>query len=293
MSSKDNINSIIKSHSSSLDYSIPRISIILAAGHGKRMKSSKPKVLHEICGVPTVIRVSETAKKGISSPNQIIVVGIQAQEVIKAVGKRENTRFAYQKEQNGTGDAVKTALKTINKQFKGTIYIFPADAGLINKNIIKAFKTKFTDSKYDMMILTGKYNGEIAKNHYGRVIKHNKNKEVIEIKEYKDINVLKDMYKIIHKGKALSFTRRELLNIREYNSSIYACKIKPLKKYLSCLKPANVQKEYYFTDMIKIFNKYNLKVGSRMVKDSDSVMGFNDKVALKKMNNIARYRGYE
>jgi bifunctional UDP-N-acetylglucosamine pyrophosphorylase/glucosamine-1-phosphate N-acetyltransferase len=290
MNSKTRISSLIKKYSSSLDYTIPHISIILAAGHGKRMKSSKPKVLYEICGVPTVIRVSEAAKKGISSPNQIIVVGIKAEQVIRAIGKRENVCFVYQKEQNGTGDAVKVALEEIDSKFKGFVYILPADAGLMTDDVIRTFKAKFEGSNYDMMVLTGKYDGETAKNHYGRVIKHRKTGEVIEIKEYKDINALKGMYKIVRKGKALSFTRGELLNIKEYNSAIYACKIKPLKKYLSCLKPTNVQKEYYFTDMIKIFNKHNLKVGSQMVKDSDSVMGFNDRITLKKMSDIARHR---
>jgi len=281
----NNIESLIRKYSSAIDYKIPRISIILAAGHGKRMKSSTSKALHEILGVPTVIRVSEAAKKGILSPNQIIVVGIQAEEVIRAIGKRKNTCFAYQKEQKGTGDAVKAALEEIDSKFKGFVYILPADAGLIADDVIRTFKAQFEGSNYDMMVLTGKYNGKTANNHYGRVIK--KTSEVIEIKEYKDIAALNDVYKIVHRGKALSFTRDELLDIREYNSAIYACKIKPLKKYLPYLKPTNVQKEYYFTDMIKIFNKHNLKVGSQTVKDSDSVMGFNDKVTLKKMNDIA------
>ena len=152
MSSNNNINSLIKQYSSGLNYKIPRISIILAAGHGKRMKSSKPKVLYEIWGVPTVIRVSEAAKKGISSPNQIIFVGIKAQEVVKAVGKRENTCFVDQKEQNGTGDAVKVALEKIDNKFKGFVYVLPADAGLITDDVIQTFKAKFESSNYDMMV---------------------------------------------------------------------------------------------------------------------------------------------
>ncbi|MDD5454774.1 MAG: NTP transferase domain-containing protein [Candidatus Ratteibacteria bacterium] len=288
----NNIKSFIRQYSSAIDYKIPCISIILAAGHGKRMKSSKPKVLYEILGVPTVIRVSEAAKKGISSPNQIIVVGVKAEEVIKAIGKRKNTCFVYQEEQKGTGNAVKVALEGIDSKFKGFVYILPADAGLITEGVIKDFKDRFEKSDCDMLMLTGEYRGETAKNHYGRVIKDKRTDEVIEIKEYKDIAALNDMYKIVHRGKALSFTRDELLDIREYNSSIYACKIEPLKKYLSYLEPTNVQKEYYFTDMIKIFNKHNLKVGSQTVKNSDFVMGFNDRATLKKMDALARHRTY-
>ncbi len=88
MNSKSNISSLIRKYSSNLDYKIPRISIILAAGHGKRIKSATSKVLYEIWGVPTVIQVSKAAKKGISSPNQIIVVGIKAEEVDKSRWER-------------------------------------------------------------------------------------------------------------------------------------------------------------------------------------------------------------
>ncbi len=293
MKFKNNINSLIKKYSVKFNYKIPRISIILAAGHGKRIKSSTSKALYQLWGAPSVIRVSEAAKKSIASSNQIIVVGIKAEEVIQAVGKRKNTLFAYQKQQKGTGDAVKIALGTIDKKFNGDVYIFPADAGLITENIIKDFRTQFEKSRCDMMMLTGKYEGETTKNHYGRVIKEKKANEVIEIKEYKDIEALNDMYKIVHKGKALSFTKNELLQIREFNSSIYAVKTAPLKKNVHDLKSANIQKEYYFTDMVKVFNKRGLKVGSQTIEDSASLMGFNDRITLKKMENIARQRVYE
>ncbi len=93
---------------------------------------------------------------------------------------------------------------------------------------------------------------------------------MIEIKEYKDIVALKGVYKIVHKGKALSFTKDELLNIEEFNSGIYAFKIKPLRECMSYLKPNNIQKEYYLTDMVRIFTQHNFKVGSQMV-DSNYV----------------------
>ena len=105
--SKEKILSLVKEYSSPLDHNIPRISIILAAGHGERLKSSTSKMLYEIWGLPTIIRVSRIAKRGISTLNQIIVVGIKAKDVIETVGRKENTQFVYQKEQRGTGDAVR------------------------------------------------------------------------------------------------------------------------------------------------------------------------------------------
>ena len=293
MNQKYSISSLIREYSSSLNYRIPHISIILAAGHGKRIKSSTSKVLYEIWGVPTVIKVSKTAQKGIFSPNQIIVVGIKAEEVVKTIGKKKNTCFVYQKEQNGTGDAVKVALEAIDKKFKGVVYIFPADAGLITEDIIQNLKAKFENSNYDMIVLTGKYTGEVTKNHYGRVIKDRKKEEVIEIKEYKDIAGLKGIYKIVHEGKALSFTREELLKMEEFNSGIYAFKTRPLRECMPYLKSDNIQKEYYLTDIVRIFNNRNLNVGSQMIEDSSSLLGFNDRATLKEMDKIARQRVYD
>jgi len=57
------------------------VAIILAAGHGKRIKSSQSKMLHEIWAVPTVTRVARAATKGLKSDKQVIVTGIMAREV--------------------------------------------------------------------------------------------------------------------------------------------------------------------------------------------------------------------
>ncbi|HIE43988.1 MAG TPA: multidrug transporter [Candidatus Omnitrophica bacterium] len=292
MNSEERIFSIIEEYSSPLNYSIPRISVILAAGHGKRIKSSTPKMLYEIWGVPSLIRVSRAAKKGLSSPNQVIVVGIKANEVIKTVGKNENTRFVYQEEQKGTGDAVRVALESIDKNFTGDIYIFPGDVGLITEAVIRDLKEEFENSSYQMMLLTGQFEGKVKDNYYGRVIKEKTSGEVSEIKEYKDILALKDVYKIVHEGNSLTFTKNELLNIREFNSGIYAFRGKLLRDHIPLLKCDNIQGEYYLTDMVRIFNENELKVGSRMVRDSTALLGFNDRVILKRMESLARRNVY-
>jgi bifunctional UDP-N-acetylglucosamine pyrophosphorylase/glucosamine-1-phosphate N-acetyltransferase len=84
--------------SSPLNLSDSRVSIILAAGHGRRIKSEKSKMLHEIWGRPSVWRVCEAARRGLESENQVVVVGIKAPEVARALGKREGRVFVYQEE---------------------------------------------------------------------------------------------------------------------------------------------------------------------------------------------------
>ena len=56
---------------------IHRIGIVLAAGHGKRIRSETSKMLHEIWGQPTAVRVARAVQEGLDSPNQVIIVGIK------------------------------------------------------------------------------------------------------------------------------------------------------------------------------------------------------------------------
>ena len=67
---------------------------------GKRMKSDKAKVLHEINGKPMVMYVIETAKK-IAGNNIVVVIGKQAEKVSEIVSKEYKVIFALQKEQLG------------------------------------------------------------------------------------------------------------------------------------------------------------------------------------------------
>ena len=59
----------------------PRVGMVLAAGHGTRIRSETSKMLHEIWGRPTVERVADAVSRGLDSPNQILVVGIKAEQV--------------------------------------------------------------------------------------------------------------------------------------------------------------------------------------------------------------------
>ena len=83
---KEEIYSILERYSDKLDPSKPEISVILAAGHGKRIKSERSKMLHEIWGRPSVRRVCDAAAHGLGSDNQIIVLGKKALDVVQTLG---------------------------------------------------------------------------------------------------------------------------------------------------------------------------------------------------------------
>ncbi|PIQ09362.1 MAG: multidrug transporter [Ignavibacteriales bacterium CG18_big_fil_WC_8_21_14_2_50_31_20] len=306
MEIKNEINELINNQKCEFDYSIKETAIILAAGHGKRIKSQTSKMLHKILEKPTVERVADACKKGLKNVNSIIVVGIKAIDVIDAISDFPQTIFVYQAEQNGTGHAVQVAMEKIEKEYDGVVYILPGDMGLIDSATISNFKNNFIASSADMMVLTGLFEGNSKDNAYGRIVRvkeldmdGNPSNEdfgkVIEIIEHKDILSLKDdtNYITTFHGKKYCFTKNELIENNEFNSGVYAVDYKHLKKLLSEIKSNNAQGEIYITDLISIFNNNGLTVRAVHPHSQHVLMGFNNKSVLLEMENIARKQTYE
>ncbi len=292
MNNTDQIIKMVGELSSGLDKNIKEYAIILAAGHGKRLNSEKSKMLHTILGVPTVERVYTACKKCVEEINSIIVVGIKADDVMKYFGKREKTTYAYQQVQNGTGHAVQVALQGMkNVPDDAIIYILPGDMGLIDGRTIKQFRTEFLNSKADMIVLTGLYEGKTEDNYYGRIIRAKDNGgNVIQIMEHKDILALPDdeTYSLTYKGKKFFYTKEELINNSEYNSGVFAFKYGKLAEMIDKLKSNNVQSEIYLTDLIALYNDKGYTVAASSPEKNYVVMGFNTQEVLKEMNEIAR-----
>jgi len=300
-------NKMIKEFSAEFDPSKKNTVIILAAGHGKRIKSRTSKMLHKIWEVPTVERVYNACSGGLSDVNTVIVVGIKAEDVVRTIGKRDNTIFAYQEVQNGTGHAVQVALESLGTEnYDGNVYILPGDMGLLDESTISDFRKKFEESKSDMMVLTGLYDGNPLENYYGRIIRVKETAidgnpsdenfgKVIEIKENKDIHALNEdeEYKLNYKNRTYSFTKKELIKINEFNSGVFAFKFKHLFEQINKIESNNVQGEIYVTDLISIFNSAGLTVDAVSPNKQYVIMGFNDKTVLKEMNSIYRKLIYE
>ncbi len=275
------------------------VAVILAAGHGKRIKSQTSKMLHKIWEIPTVERVYNACKLGIENINSVIVVGIKALDVMEVIGKRESNKFAFQEQQNGTGHAVQVALKQIEKEFNdGIVYVLPGDMGLLDDESMKKFRNDFISSKKDMMVLTGIYTGDAMLNSYGRIIRtkdNNGDGNVVRIMEFKDILTLPEdkPYEIIYRNKKYSYTKDELLKTNEFNSGVYAFDYKKLVELINNISSNNAQNEIYITDLIELFNQKGYSVGAVSPKEQYVVMGFNDKSVLKEMDEIARKNVYE
>lgn len=301
------VSDAIKKTETKFNSSYKETAIILAAGHGKRIKSKTSKMLHKIYEAPTVERVYDACKAGLQKINSILVVGIKADEIVSAIGKNEATLFAHQQVQHGTGHAVQVGLEKIsNENYNGIVYVLPGDMGLLNAETMKDFKDSFILSDNDMMVLTGLYEGDAKLNAYGRIIRvkeidANGNSsgadfgKVIEIKEHKDILSLNENepYVLEFNEKLYTYTKEELINNNEFNSGVFAFKYDYLVEKINKIESNNIQKEIYVTDLIAIFNEDGLSVGAVSPKEQYVLMGFNDKTVLKEMNAIAQNLVYD
>ena len=109
--------------------------VILAAGRGMRMKSSTPKVLHEVLGRP-MLQHPIDAVKALKPNKLIVVVGNGSEEVRKRIDDKDIT-FVHQKRMLGTGNALSVALKSSSGPGKETVLVLNGDCPLISKETLK------------------------------------------------------------------------------------------------------------------------------------------------------------
>ncbi|MFZ2088912.1 MAG: NTP transferase domain-containing protein, partial [Desulfobaccales bacterium] len=105
--------------------------VLLAAGQGTRMKSSHPKVLHQILGRPMITYLIDALKsRGV--PDILVVVGYQAEKVMAALAAEgiEGLRFVVQEPQQGTGHAVQVAMPAVPAETE-TVMVLCGDVPLI------------------------------------------------------------------------------------------------------------------------------------------------------------------
>jgi bifunctional UDP-N-acetylglucosamine pyrophosphorylase/glucosamine-1-phosphate N-acetyltransferase len=105
------------------------VAIILAAGQGKRMKSDKAKVLHEVCGQP-MIRYVVDAARGAGAKTIVIVVGYAADQIRSYFQDEPDILFATQTEQLGTGHAAKSC-RPVLADYEGPALILVGDEPLL------------------------------------------------------------------------------------------------------------------------------------------------------------------
>ncbi|WP_315117230.1 bifunctional UDP-N-acetylglucosamine diphosphorylase/glucosamine-1-phosphate N-acetyltransferase GlmU [uncultured Clostridium sp.] len=237
--------------------------VVLAAGEGKRMKSTTPKVLHKVCGKEMINHVIDTLREaGIDDVD--IIIGNGAEKV-KENTISKNVSYSLQEKQLGTGHAVKCA-RNFLKEKKGIVAIFTGDAPLVTVQTVSKLVSFHQANNFKGTMLTSIVETPYG---YGRVIRE-KNGEVKKIVEHKDCS-------------------KKELEVNEINAGMYCFDIDALLSSLDSLSNSNAQGEYYLTDVIEILKTKGEKLGAMPVAFEET-MGVNSRVQLAEVEDIMRKR---
>jgi CTP:molybdopterin cytidylyltransferase MocA len=195
--------------------------LILAAGKGTRLKSTLPKVLHQLAGKSLIEHVVEAA--GPLNPSATcVVVGYEAARVESTLSHR-SFQFAVQEPQLGTGHAVQVA-GAFWKPNEGDLLVLSGDVPLISTQTLQRLLNQHTQSNASVTLLSTKLEDPAG---YGRVAR-SADGDVERIVEHKD---------------ATDEERR----ISEINTGIYCFVIADLAQVIDQLSAENSQREYYLT----------------------------------------------
>jgi UDP-N-acetylglucosamine diphosphorylase/glucosamine-1-phosphate N-acetyltransferase len=239
--------------------------VILAAGLGKRMKSGKAKVLHEILSKPMIMYVVETANR-IAGNNVVLVIGNQADKVREMVSESAEVIFALQKDQLGTGHAVSCALPYLPDHTQEVV-VLCGDVPLLTFETVMRLIKDHVKAKRDISLLAVEIDNPKG---YGRVLS-DKNGNVSGIVEEADASA-------------------EQKRIKTINTGIYCIKKEFLFDSLQKVKSDNVQGEFYLTDIVKIGYKEGKVVGVIIGGDGEETIGVNNRHDLMTVENIMRNR---
>lgn len=204
------------------------ITIIMAGGLGKRMKSSIPKVLHEIVGKPMICHVIDRALE-IGSKLIYIVVGKYKKEIEETVSSyfpSAPIKYIIQEEPLGTGHCIQCCMEELNNDKPDKVLILSGDVPIITKETLEMMVIES-----DQILVVEKTNPY----GYGRMIM--KNNYVLNIIEEKDCNTDEKLIKTV-------------------NCGIYCVSLETLNKTIFKIVNNNVNKEYYLPDIVKFHNKF-------------------------------------
>ena len=230
--------------------------IILAAGAGTRMRSLKPKVLHELAGIPMVEHVYNTAKA--LGAKQIQVVYGHGGDLLKQQCQNFEVEWALQAEQLGTAHAVQQA--SPNVAADDVVLILYGDVPLTKVATLETLVSNV--SANNVSLLTVELEEPAG---YGRIVRENG--RVVSIVEHKDAT-------------------EEILGIKEVNTGILAVKAAYLNHCLEKIGNDNAQGEYYLTDIIAMAVNDGNEVIATQVEHSSEVEGVNDRKQLARLERV-------
>ncbi len=240
--------------------------LILAAGMGTRMKSSLPKVLHQVNGISMIEQVIRICREA-GCQDVAAITGFQSDVVRKAVG--DGVSYIEQKEQLGTGHAVMQAADYLQNR-TGYVLVICGDTPLLRAETIRSLIEECQETKAAAAILTAIMGDPFG---YGRVLRDDAG-HMTRIVEQKD-------------------GTPEELALREINTGTYCFEISSLLSALPKLNCQNAQGEYYLTDVFEILIREGHIVLPIAASDPNETMGVNSRAQLAAASAILRRRKAE
>lgn len=235
--------------------------VILAAGKGKRMTSSVPKVMHTIGGKPMLQHVVETAEA--LEPDAIFVVYGNGGETIRRSMASLDVTWVEQKQQLGTGHAVQQVLPFLQESDR--VLVLYGDVPLTSVRLLKQL---IQDSPINGLglVVTELENptgfGRIIRNEVGNIV------AIVEHKDAKDWQ----------------------LEINEINTGIITAPASFLQKEISHIENHNSQEEYYLTDVVALAVESGIPVGGVIAHVPSEVLGVNDRWQQVKLERYYQYK---
>jgi bifunctional UDP-N-acetylglucosamine pyrophosphorylase/glucosamine-1-phosphate N-acetyltransferase len=242
--------------------------LIMAAGMGTRMKSSRSKVLHDVAGRPMIAWVVEAARAG-GAGRVVAILGHQHEAVKAALDARYGAGtidVALQLEQKGTGHAVLCALPALaGEPDDRVVVILTGDAPLLQASRVAELIAACRASTAGMALLSTVPDRDMP---YGRLVRDEQGA----------------LLKIVEHVDATPAERA----LRDTNAGFYAIRLGHLRAGLETLKPSNAKGELYLTDLVALAHAR----GGASVIDAPfaEVTGVNDRVDLAAVEQHARRR---
>ncbi len=231
--------------------------IVLAAGEGTRMRSSTPKVLHTLAGIPLVGHVLATARE--LHPAHVIAIVRHERDAVAAaiVSLLPDAVIVDQDDTPGTGRAVEVGLAALPDGFDGEVVVVSGDVPLLDAGTLGRLVEAHRAHHAAATLLSAVLDDATG---YGRVIR-GADGLVDRIVEQKDAN-------------------ESELAITEINSGSYVFSIRPLRDELPKVGTGNAQGEKYLTDVVALLRASGNPVEAVPVGQTWIVGGVNDRVQL-------------
>ncbi|MEY2993747.1 MAG: Bifunctional protein GlmU [Pseudomonadota bacterium] len=239
---------------------------IMAAGKGTRMKSTKPKVLQTLAGLPLLDHVIATAQR-LNASRTVVITGHQAESVESAVRAtwqdKAKVEFALQMPQLGTGHAMQQAAHLLDDD--ATVLVLSGDVPLTETHTLERL---IQASEGQHLALLSVHLADPSG--YGRIVR-SPSGAVEAIVEHKDA----------------SEAQRQ---IGEVYSGIMAAPARALKSWLLRLNNHNAQQEYYLTDVVTLALQDGVQVMAVTTDDPMQVEGVNSPRQLAALERVFQLR---